>query len=104
MQIFYMPIPILICVVHKIKGVHKMRTLQHFCLTAAIIAMLTACGDSKGDRALSGGAIGAGVGAVSGAVVGGSPVTGALIGGAAGAATGGLTDKKDINLGKPVWR
>lgn len=65
---------------------------------------LAACGTSKSDRALSGGGIGAGVGAVGAAVTGGSPVTGAVIGGAAGAATGALTDKNDIDLGKPAWR
>lgn len=68
------------------------------------ITILTACGESTGDRALSGGAIGAGAGAVGGAILGGDPVTGAVVGGAVGAATGGLTKKKDIDLGKPVWR
>ena len=81
--------------------------MKHFKTTTAIIAalaLLAACGESTGDRALSGGAIGAGVGAVTGAVVGGSPGTGAIIGGAVGAAAGGLTKKKDVDLGKPVWR
>lgn len=64
----------------------------------ALTTLLAACGESKTDRALSGGAIGAG----AGALVGGT--TGALVGGAAGAAAGGLTNSKDINLGKPVWR
>jgi hypothetical protein len=75
-------------------------------LTAAILALtlLTACGESVGDRALSGGAIGAGAGALGGAVLGGSPATGAIVGGAVGAAAGGLTKQKDIDLGKPVWR
>ncbi len=68
------------------------------------LTLLTACGESTGDRALSGGAIGAGVGAVTGAVVGGHAGTGAIIGGAVGAAAGGLTKKKDVDLGKPVWR
>ncbi|MGZ9097069.1 MAG: YMGG-like glycine zipper-containing protein [Micavibrio sp.] len=68
-------------------------------LTPALCLMLTACGDTKGERALSGGAIGAGVGAVGSTVTGGSPWTGAIIGGAAGAATGAMTDKDDINLG-----
>jgi hypothetical protein len=75
--------------------------------TAALVTALTllaACGESTGDRALSGGAIGAGVGAVTGAVVGGSPGTGAVIGGAVGAAAGGLTKKKDVDFGKPIWR
>ena len=81
--------------------------MKHVRNTVTIIttlAFLTACGDTTGDRALSGGAIGAGAGAVGGAVLGGSPVTGAIVGGAVGAATGGLTKKKDIDLGKPVWR
>lgn len=75
--------------------------------TAAIIAtltLLTACGDRPGERALSGGAIGAGAGAVGSAVLGGSPATGAVVGGAVGAAAGGLTKEKDINLGKPIWK
>lgn len=70
----------------------------------AALAMLSACGSSTSDRALSGAAIGAGVGAAGSAVTGGSPVTGAAVGGAAGAAAGGLTDEEDIDLGKPVWR
>lgn len=59
---------------------------------------LSACGETKGERALSGGAIGAGVGAAGAALTGGSIVGGTLIGGAAGAATGALTDEDDINL------
>ena len=51
------------------------------------LALLTlgACGSSQSDRALSGGAIGAGVGAV-------------------GAGTGALTARHQINLGRPIWR
>ncbi len=59
---------------------------------------LAACGSSRTDRALSGGAIGAGAGALTGAATGGSAIGGAVLGGAAGAAIGGLTDKDDINL------
>jgi hypothetical protein len=76
---------------------------------AAAIALIAAsgtlgaCGSSKSDRALSGGAIGAGVGAAGGALTG-NTLGGALIGGAAGAATGALTDEDQINLGKPAWR
>lgn len=76
-------------------------------LPIAVIASalaLSACGTSKSDRALSGGAIGAGVGAIGSSVTGGSAVTGALIGGAVGAGAGALTDKDDVDLGKPVWR
>ena len=66
----------------------------------ALCLCLAACGTSKSERALSGGAIGAGVGAVGGAIVGGSAITGAVVGGAVGAATGAVTDKDDIDLDK----
>lgn len=64
---------------------------------------LAACGSSTTDRALSGGAIGAGAGAAGGALMG-DPLTGAVLGGAVGAAAGGLTDQEDIDLGKPLWK
>ena len=54
-------------------------------------------------RALSGAGIGAGAGAVGGLLVG-DPVTGALLGGAIGAGAGALTDKDQIDLGKPAWK
>ena len=78
----------------------------HLLLMTAIAAglALSACGETKSDRALSGAGIGAGVGMAAGALTGGSGVTGALLGGAAGAAAGGLTDKDDVNFGKPAWR
>jgi len=72
-------------------------------LAAAGALSLSACGSSTSDRALSGGAIGAGAGAVGGALLG-SPGTGALIGGALGAGAGAMTDQNDVDLGKPVWR
>ena len=72
--------------------------------TFVLITMLAACGETTSDRALSGAAIGAGAGAVGSAVVGGSVLPGAVIGGAVGAAAGGLTKKKDVDLGKPLWR
>ncbi len=67
------------------------------------VLALSACGSSTGDRAISGAGIGAGVGALGGLLVG-APLEGALIGGAVGAGTGALTDKDQINLGKPIWR
>lgn len=73
-------------------------------LTLAVCAAsLTACGNSTGDRALSGGGIGAGVGALGGLLLG-APLEGALIGGAVGAGTGALTGNDKVNLGKPIWR
>ena len=80
---------------------HPVRSIITIILAAG---MLTACGESKSDRALSGAGIGAGVGAVGSALTGGSPLTGAVIGGAVGAAGGAITDSDDVNLGKPVWR
>jgi hypothetical protein len=65
---------------------------------------LTGCGYNRGDRALSGGLIGAGGGAAIAAATGGSPLAGAAIGGAAGAIGGAVTSGNDINLGRPVWR
>lgn len=81
-----------------------MRKIKTITLVFTAVLLLTACGSTTGDRALSGGGIGAGVGAVGSAVTGGNPVTGAVIGGVVGAAAGGLTKQKDVDLGKPVWR
>lgn len=70
---------------------------------AAATLSLAACGTSTTDRTLSG----AGIGAVGGLAAGslmGDPMTGALLGGAAGAAGGALTDSRDIDLGRPLWR
>lgn len=77
-------------------------TIFAIAITLSVLS-LTACGNTTGDRALSGGAIGAGGGAAAGLLFG-SPATGALIGGALGAGTGALTDSDQIDLGKPVWR
>lgn len=68
-------------------------------LIAAIAMLVSACGDTPGQRAVSGGAIGAGTGAVGAAVLGANPIAGALVGGGVGAVTGAVTSKKQINLG-----
>ncbi|MEL7463710.1 MAG: YMGG-like glycine zipper-containing protein [Pseudomonadota bacterium] len=68
-------------------------------LTASVLALATAaCGSTKGERALSGGGIGAATGAVGSAIVGGSVATGAIVGAAAGAVVGAVTDESDIDL------
>jgi hypothetical protein len=75
-------------------------------LTLAAIAaasLLAACGTTPGDRALSGGLLGAGAGAAVGSASGNAG-TGAVIGGVAGAAAGALTTPDQVNLGDPVWR
>lgn len=78
-------------------------SIKTLLLVGALSFPLVACGNTTQERALSGGAIGAGAGAVGSSITGGSAVTGALIGGAAGAGVGALTDESDINLGEPLW-
>jgi len=80
--------------------------IKEAAIVASSLALfgLAACGETKGDRALSGAGIGAGAGAAAGALTGGSVLGGAVLGGAAGAAGGALTDKDDVDLGKPLWR
>lgn len=70
-----------------------------FSFVLSILALsLTACGNTKGERALSGAGIGAAGGAATAAATGGSVGGGAILGGAAGAAVGALTDEDDIDL------
>jgi len=71
---------------------------------AALAFSLAGCGYSPGDRAASGGLIGAGTGAAIAAVTGGAPLVGAAIGGAVGAVGGAVTNPHDVNLGRPIWR
>jgi hypothetical protein len=81
-----------------------MRTLSIALVTAAALG-LSACGTNQGDRAVSGGAIGAGAGALLGYAVGGIAVVPAtIIGAAVGAAGGAITSPNDVDFGKPVWR
>jgi len=72
-------------------------------LACAGTLALAGCGYNKGDRALTGGALGAAGGAAIGAAVG-NPLAGAVIGGVGGAATGALTSPHDVNLGRPIYK
>ncbi|HXE26962.1 MAG TPA: glycine zipper family protein [Stellaceae bacterium] len=65
--------------------------------------LLSACGQTPTDRALTGAGFGAAGGAVVGAVFG-APMIGALVGGSAGAVAGAATDPSEIYLGQPVWK
>ena len=81
-----------------------MKSLSHTIIVGSLMLSLSACGTSKSDRMLSGAGIGAGTGAVAGALTGGGVGTGALVGGALGAAAGGLTNRDQLDLGRPAWR
>jgi hypothetical protein len=60
---------------------------------------VAACGASRGERAVTGAAIGAGVGGAGAAVADGDVATGVLIGAATGAAAGYLLDREKLDLG-----
>jgi hypothetical protein len=80
--------------------------MRKFILAAGLatsVLALGACGNTTGDRALSGGAIGAGAGLVGGALLG-APVAGAAVGAVGGAAVGALTTPDQVNMGRPAWR
>ena len=64
-----------------------------------LILSVDGCGHDPGDRALSGGAIGAGAG-VGAALLGAPLLPAILVGGAVGAVTGAATSDKQIDLGK----
>jgi len=70
-------------------------------LFVAAIA-LAGCGETVGDRGMSGAGIGAAGGAVIGAMVG-NPLAGAAIGAGAGAVVGAATSPSQVDLGRPVW-
>jgi hypothetical protein len=62
----------------------------------AVSLLTAACGNNPTDRALTGGAIGAGTGAVVGSTVG-APVAGAVVGGLGGAAIGAATTPRSYS-------
>jgi osmotically inducible lipoprotein OsmB len=68
-----------------------MSTITKYATLAALLLGVTACGDTWGQRAVTGGGIGAGPGALLGAATGFNPLLGALVGGAAGAGIGAAT-------------
>jgi len=60
-------------------------------LMTTILLSATACGNTWGQRAVTGGEIGAGAGAGLGAVTGIGVLPGAIVGGAVGAGVGAAT-------------
>lgn len=81
-----------------------MRRLAPVIALSLLTLGLAGCGYNRGDRALSGGMLGAATGAGITALTGGAPLVGAAIGGAVGAVGGAVTSGHDINLGRPIWR
>jgi osmotically inducible lipoprotein OsmB len=70
-----------------------MKSLMPLLVIVSALA-LGGCGQTRGERALTGGALGAGAGAGVAAIAGGSLLTGAVVGGLGGAAVGALTGPK----------
>ena len=68
-----------------------MRMIASTALIAGLTLMLSACGETPGTRAVTGGLLGAGTGAAVSGITGGNAGTGALIGGGVGAVGGAVT-------------
>jgi len=65
--------------------------MARYITLAALLLSVTACGDTWGQRAVTGAGIGAGSGALLGVATGFNPLLGAVVGGAAGAGIGAAT-------------
>jgi hypothetical protein len=76
--------------------------MRKIMLLAAVTIIAVGCGTTPGDRAASGGLIGAGAGGAVGSLSGNAGA-GALIGGLGGAAVGAVTDPCKVRLGDPIW-
>jgi osmotically inducible lipoprotein OsmB len=68
-----------------------MHTIKLILMTTTVLLSATACGNTWGERAVTGGAIGAGSGAAIGSVTGIGILPGAIVGGAVGAGVGAAT-------------
>ena len=68
-----------------------MSTIAKYATLTVLLLGVSACGDTWGQRAVTGGGIGAGSGALLGVATGFNPLLGAVVGGAGGAAIGAAT-------------
>ncbi len=66
-------------------------TFAKYTVLVGVLLGITACGDTWGQRAVTGAGIGAGSGALLGVATGFNPLLGAVVGGAAGAGIGAAT-------------
>ena len=77
-----------------------MSRISYLAISAVLALATAACGETPGERALTGGAIGAGGGALVGAAAG-NPLAGAVVGGLGGAAVGAATTPTSLYLEFP---
>ena len=77
---------------------------RYLCLLPVVMFLLSGCGDTRGERTVTGAGIGAGAGAVVGAITGFGADNGALLGAAVGGVAGMVTDKSEVDLGDPAWK
>ena len=68
-----------------------MMSFAKYIVLAGMLMGVAACGDTWGQRAVTGAGIGAGSGALLGVATGFNPLLGAVVGGAGGAAIGAAT-------------
>lgn len=80
-----------------------MTFVSRFAALALLGAGLAACGTTEGERAATGGALGAAAGLGAAALTEADALGAGLLGAAAGAAAGALTAPETVNLGEPVW-
>jgi osmotically inducible lipoprotein OsmB len=71
-----------------------MLKIAKYTVLASALFAVAACGDTWGQRAVTGAGIGAGSGALLGVATGFNPLLGAVVGGAGGAAIGAATTPK----------
>ena len=67
------------------------KSLRYGVMSLPLVLAIAACGETPGQRAVTGGLIGAGGGAVVGSATGLGVVPGAVVGGLGGAAIGAAT-------------
>src|SRR5262249_33734239 len=79
------------CVLHMTGCQTRTFTMAKYLFLVAVLLGASACGDTWGQRAVTGGGIGAGSGALLGALTPIGILPGALVGGAVGAGVGAAT-------------
>lgn len=70
--------------------IYNRKKISSFIVASLLVLALSACGQTRTERVVTGAGIGAGAGAVGGLATGYDPVTGAVVGGAVGAGVGAV--------------